>query len=353
MNEIIEKVNQLLQAEYTAEQIREIDTFLQVVLHDYDVSKKETALVVYTDSKNDRYIKRFALSKAIAGCSERTVKQYQNEIKRGLRAIGKDADDIVSGDVQCYIAQLLINGNSKSYVDTVRRYLSTFFNFLIKEELITRNPMLKVEKIKYHTEKESAFDDFEIERIRAKCKNSREKAIVELLLSTGCRASEAVSIKIADIDENAITVFGKGGKFRKVYLNAKSVIAISAYLAERQDTNPYLFPAGIPANTDAKLMGKYRHFQDKWYINPELISKTEHLDKESINKCVKRIGKRAGVENVHTHRFRRTCATSALRRGMTIELVSKMLGHEEIATTQIYLDLREEDLKNAHQKFVY
>ena len=101
------------------------------------------------------------------------------------------------------------------------------------------------------------------------------------------------------------------------------------------------------------LMGKYRSLQGDWYKNPEMVSAAEHLEKESINTCVKKIGKRAGVDNVHTHRFRRTCATMALRRGMTIELVSKMLGHEQIATTQIYLDLREEDLKNAHEKFVY
>lgn len=326
---------------------------LTLILNDYKIEPKETALIVYTEGKNELFIKRFVLAKAVAGCSERTVKQYSNEIWRYLRAIGKDADTVTSNDVQCYIAQLLINGNSKSYVDTVRRYLSSFYSFLLKEEMITKNPMLKVDKIKYHAEKESAFDDFEIEKIRAACANSREKAIVELLLSTGCRASEAVNIKITDIEDDTITVFGKGGKFRKVYLNAKSIVSIQAYLSERKDTNPYLFPAGIQAKTDVALMGKYRSLQGKWYMHPELVSQSECLNKESINSCVKKIGKRAGVENVHTHRFRRTCATSALRRGMTIELVSKMLGHEEIATTQIYLDLHEEDLKHAHSKFVY
>lgn len=326
---------------------------LTVILDDYKIEPKETALTVCTEGKNEMYIRRFLLNKAIAGCSEKTIKQYSNEISRFLRAIGKDADTISSNDIQCFIAQLLIKGISKSYVDTVRRYLSSFYNFLSKEELIEKNPMLKIEKIKYHTDKEAAFSDYEVEMIRGACTTSREKAIVELLLSTGCRASEIASIKTADIEDDTITVFGKGGKFRKVYLNAKSIVAIQAYLADRKDENPYLFPAGNQAKDDGKLMGRYRSIKSKWYMYPELVNKTMPMSKESINICVKRIGKMAGVENVHTHRFRRTCATMALRRGMAIELVSKMLGHEQIQTTQIYLDLREKDLKNAHEKFVY
>lgn len=333
--------------------LAEVQRKLTVILDDYKIEPKETALTVYTEGKNEMYVKRFILAKAIAGCSEKTIKQYANEISKFLKAIGKDADVISSNDVQCFIAQLLAKGVSKSYVDTVRRYFSSFYTFLLKEELIEKNPMLKVEKIKYHTDKEAAFSDYEIEMIRGACITLREKAIIELLLSTGCRASEAVSIKIADIESDTITVFGKGGKFRKVYLNAKSIVAIEAYLAERKDENPYLFAAGNQAKDDGKLMGRYRSLKGKWYMYPELVNKTEPMNKESINICVKRIGKRAGVENVHTHRFRRTCATMALRRGMTIELVSKMLGHEQIQTTQIYLDLREEDLKNAHEKFVY
>ena len=77
-----------------------------------------------------------------------------------------------------------------------------------------------------------------------------------------------------------------------------------------------------------------------------------HTDKSSIEASLRKIGRRAQVENVHPHRFRRTCATMALRRGMPIEQVSMMLGHEQISTTQIYLDIDETDLKQAHKKYV-
>lgn len=95
-----------------------------------------------------------------------------------------------------------------------------------------------------------------------------------------------------------------------------------------------------------------REEMKNWHAHPELVSDLEHQDKCSIESIVRKIGKRAGVDRVHPHRFRRTCATMALRHGMPIELVSKMLGHESIATTQIYLDIGEESLKTAHKKFI-
>ena len=89
-----------------------------------------------------------------------------------------------------------------------------------------------------------------------------------------------------------------------------------------------------------------------WFKDPRLVTKADHFWRDSVNNMVRTIGKRAGVKGVHTHRFRRTCATQALRHGMPIELVSMMLGHEQISTTQIYLDIRDDDLQAAHRKYV-
>ena len=90
----------------------------------------------------------------------------------------------------------------------------------------------------------------------------------------------------------------------------------------------------------------------EWYRHPDLVHKSMHQDLSSIESVVRKIGKRAGVEKVHPHRFRRTCATFALRRGMPIEQVSMMLGHESIDTTQIYLDISDKDLELSHKKYV-
>lgn len=94
-----------------------------------------------------------------------------------------------------------------------------------------------------------------------------------------------------------------------------------------------------------------RDYKDLW-ADPENICDEGHIDSGTVEKITRKIGKRAGVEKANPHKFRRTCATMALRRGMPIEQVSKMLGHEEIATTQIYLDLSEDELAQAHRKYV-
>lgn len=317
---------------------------LHMLLDEYDISPREREIVPYTEGKNEMLLKRFILAKTVAGRTERTVRQYYAEIKRSLQRIGKDADTIVTADVQAYLAQLMIAGNSKSYCDTVRRYLSSFFKYLSKEELIVKNPMDRVDNIKYHTEKESAFSDMEIEKMRVACKNNFQRAMFETLLSTGCRASEIVSIKTNDMKDGKIDIVGKGEKHRTVYINAKASVAIERYMQERNDSNPFLFPGGV-FGTD----GSKKH---DWYKNAENVSAYRHYSPSSVNNLVRGIARRANVKGAHAHRFRRSCATHALRHGMPIEMVSMMLGHEKISTTQIYLDVREEDLKNAHQKYV-
>lgn len=329
--------------------LQRIKAKLTIVLDDYKISPKEEALVVYTEGKNDYYLRKFLLAKAVAGRQERTLKIYGSEIARTLRRIGKDVDTITSEDVQVLLARMLQNGCKKGYCDTIRRYLNTFYGWLYREELIKTNPMNKVDHVKFKREKETAFSDMEIELIRQACRTSMQKAVVEMLLSTGCRASELVSIKITDMDEDKVSILGKGEKWRTVYINAKACVAVKNYLAERKDTNPYLFPRAV----DVKQRSQIANFAKRdWYQNPEMVTVNQSFAASSVNAMVRKIGERAGVSSVHAHRFRRTCATQALRHGMPIELVSMMLGHEQISTTQIYLDIREDDLKAAHRKYV-
>lgn len=272
--------------------------------------------------------------------------------------MGKDADTVTSDDIQILLALKLRDGVSKSYANTLRLYLSTFYAYLMREELIARNPMLKIEKIKFHKKDEGAFSEIEVERIRDGCRNARERAIVELLLSTGCRLSELVSIRIDDIQDGAATILGKGQKYRNVYLNAKATVAVENYLKERRDANPYLFPASVMERGEVfdgkdETSVKFRRLGAEWYKDASLVSPDRAAWKDVIGQIVSRLGRRVKVENCHPHRFRRTCATFALRRGMPVEQVSKMLGHASIATTQIYLDLREDELAQAHRKYVY
>lgn len=330
---------------------------IMLLLSGYEIKRREANIVVYTGDENERILKRFIVAKHVIGCQPRTLENYYRELKKALLLINKPIRDITTEDILMYLAQILRRGGSKSYANNTRLRFSTFFNWLYAQELIRHNPMGQVERIRFHREPEKAFGMEEIERMRICLRTWRERALFEVLLSTGCRVSELCSIKIPDINGKRITIFGKGGKYRDVYLNARAQIALEQYLAERLDVSPYLFPGAKRYVMRDMQQGpdaiRPRKDLAHWYhLRPDLVDTTRPMNIGGVKDMLNRVGKAASVENVHPHRFRRTCATYALRRGMPIELVSKMLGHTSIATTQIYLDLDEHALEEAHVKFV-
>ena len=328
--------------------VSNISQELTIVLNDYEVTTRETALAIRNEDKNKYFFQKFLIAKTVKGCTQNTLKVYKTELSRIIGTIDKSIDEITSDDIRYYLALRQKRDNvSKTTVGNELRYLKSFFNFLKDDELIVHNPVAKIEKIKSDRKKKEAFTELDIEKIRNACETTREKMIVEVFLSTGCRVGELVKIKLSDVESDKLIVHGKGEKDRTVYLNAKAMIAIENYIKERKDSNPYLLPKGYD-------FARKRYFKDmkNWYRYPENVNPTEHTDKSCIEQVVRKIGKRAGVKNTHPHRFRRTCATFALRRGMPVIQVSKMLGHEDISTTQVYLDLSEEDLYQAHKKYV-
>lgn len=350
-NDIVYKIIYKMLDVLNTDKIESLKNVINIVLNDYEISKKEKSLVTYNDGEIDFFMKRFLVTKKVEGCTDRTIQMYGTTITKILYKINKPIKDINSDDILVYLANRDVKDKvSKVTQDNELRFLRTFFSFLLSEEYINKNPCLKLKPIKAAKKKKYAFTEIEIERIRNACKNNKERALIELLLSTGCRASEIVQIKYNDIRDNRVTILGKGNKERIVYINAKAQIAVENYLTERKDENIYLFPKMLSV-IESKDIRKKRNINVD-YKNPIFILEEGHSDKGYPNSIVKRIGKRAGVVNTHTHRFRRTCATLALKRGMPILQVSKMLGHEQISTTQIYLDISEDELEQSHKKYV-
>lgn len=337
------------------ENIADAKLVITMKLGEYDVKKEETSLTVYEGDVNELILRRFLAAKLAKGCSPRTITCYRNSVRMTLEKIGKPYMDVTADDVRLYIATRIHKDHiSKTTANNERRFLSSFYDWLQKEEILLRNPMRKVEQVKETKKKKKAFTAMEIEKLRYACKTSRETAIVEVLLSTWCRVSELAEIKLTDISDGKVTVHGKGDKYRECFLNAKACLALDNYLSERSDQNPYLFPRAKNAG-DVKSMikGHSKEEQREWYKYSDRVDETRRTDTGTIEAIIRKIGKRAGVENTHPHRFRRTGATMALRNGMPILQVSKILGHEDIGTTQIYLDISIEELEQAHKKFSY
>lgn len=325
-----------------------------VLLSRYEIQSRCTEVMEVNKDKTDLLIRKFLISKTVAGCTDATIRNYGSGLKNILGKIGKDVSRITADDIRLYIAlRVKKDGISDVTADNELRTLRTFYAWMQKEEIIEKNPMMKVDAIKVRKTQKKALSDDEIEMLRYAMKDDeRMSAAMEVILSTGCRVAELVNIRVDEIEGDRILVHGKGNKDRYVYLNARARMSLDIYMGMRKDKNPYLFPAACTAEPGKSNVLPHISTDDWWKKKASLVSKTGHIGKGTIETQMRKYSKMAGVDSAHPHKLRRTCATMALRRGMPIEQVSKMLGHEQLDTTKIYLDLSEEDLRQAHKRYV-
>lgn len=335
-----------------APDIQEAKNMLYMLVSPYEITSRCTEIVVQDEERNEYLLKKFLIAKKVNGCTPRTLVFYNCNIQGFFREIKKTVDDITADDIRCYMAiRQRRDGISQTTLVNTIRSVSSFFTWLVAEELVQKNPVMKLGKIKNPKTKLNALTELEVEKMRAVLTDDREKLIIEMLLSTGCRVTELSQILLSEIDGTKILIHGKGQKDRYVYLNARAELTLKTYLQQRKDNNPYLFPR-MKSIAEIPRKGISQKAYISWWKKPEFISEEQHITKDSIEIITKRVAKRAGVEQANPHKFRRTCATMALRRGMPVEQVSKMLGHEKLETTQIYLDLTEDELEQAHKKYV-
>ena len=324
---------------------------LIMCLSKYDIKEDETHLIPYEGDVNDEILQKFLIAKTARGLSHRTLRTYKHSVSNTLRMIGKPYTQVTANDIRLYLAKRVNrDGLSKTGANNERRFLSAFYTWLQKEEILMKNPMSKVEPIKETKQKKKAYSNLELEKIRMACRDEYERALIETLISTWCRISEVAEIKIRDLDGNKIIVHGKGDKYREVYLSAKASLAIDTFLKARKDQSPYLFPPSTFKFGEHEKGVKSADLH-LWWKEPEKVG-TGIRDRGSLESVIRNIGKRAGVENVHPHRFRRTGATMALRAGMPLMEVSQILGHNSVGTTQIYLDIDNQQLESTHERYV-
>lgn len=278
---------------------------------------------------NSNYLAMFLNAKKIEGCSERTLSYYKTTVEKLLDRITDPIRKVTTDDIREYLANYQgLNDCSKTTIDNIRRNISSFFTWLEEEDYIIKSPMRRIHKIKTTKTVKEVISDEEIEKMRDKCKNLRDLAIIDLLYSTGIRIGELVRLNIEDIDfeERECIVFGKGDKERRVYFDAKTKIHLTDYINSRFDTNPALF-----VTLDAPY---------------------DRLQISGVEIRLRRLGRELGINKVHPHKFRRTMATRAIDKGMPIEQVQKLLGHSQIDTTMHYAIVNQTNVKVAHRKFI-
>lgn len=310
---IIGELSQELALRFDTKDIQIISMSLNKILDNYDiVGEKQKYDLITVDDYNNELIKRYIAKKSISGISKGSIQQYVRETNKMLVALNKRACDITSNDIENYLITYKYTHNiSNTTLNNTKRYINNFFLYLHSEEIINRNPVEKVTRIKEDTIRDTPITKIEEEKLYGACTNLRDKALIEFLFATGCRVGEVANAKISDVDfkNNTVTVVGKGNKQRTVCISDKALYYLSTYLNSRHDKNPSLFVGVYKARTIGVC---------------------------GIQNAVKTIGERANVPNIHPHRFRATLATRLIDKGMGIHQVQNLLGHTSIDTTMIY-----------------
>jgi len=278
---------------------------------------------------NEEYLDMFIAAKSIEGCSKRTLSYYKATIETMLEEVTISIRKITTEDMRRYLADYQKrNDCSKVTEDNIRRNISSFFSWLEEENYILKSPMRRIHKIKTIQQVKEVISDEDIERLRDHCRCKRDLAMIDLLYSTGIRVGELVNLNLSDVDFEAreCVVFGKGGKERRVYFDAKAKLHLQSYVASRKDNNPALFVTLDSPNDRLKISG--------------------------VEIRIRELGRSLNLHKIHPHKFRRTMATRAIDKGMPIEQVQKILGHSQIDTTMQYAMVNQSNVKASHRRFI-
>lgn len=291
----------------------EAQAVLETQLDKYDLSPRCTELAVLDDSAF-AVLTDYLNCKRIEGRSEKTLIRYRYELEKMLMYFRKPLTEYTTADIRGYLDYREKNGVyrqriSKTTLDGMRRIYSSFFAWITAERIIEWNPCLAVKPIKHKKTVRKPYTSIEIQKIREACKTSRDTAMIDWFLSTGCRIAEVANARLTDIDWQTKTcvVTGKGNKEREVYFTDVVAMHLTEYISQRTGMCSALFQTSRG--------------------NPLTIA--------GIRAAIKRIGERAGVLKVIPHRFRHTFA-SILCTKMPLVEVSFLMGHEDVSTTQVY-----------------
>lgn len=313
----------------TTETLNKISSALDRASQRYEVSIKELSLSVNVEPIPE-LVKIYLVVKKTEGLSAGTIENYSLILQNFFGRVRKSAADVTANDIRLFLYDYKKYRNvSDRTLDKYRQMICWFFGWAHTEEYIPRNPAKSIKAIKHETKDRQALTQMEMEQLRTGCESVRDRAILELMYSTGCRVSEMATLKKSDINWEAGTVhlFGKGRKHRNSFLNARATLALRTYLKSRSDTCDDLI---LTERAPYKAVGK-----------------------EALEAIIRKIAERSGLgRKVTPHIIRHTTATIAVNAGMPIEDVSKLLGHASVNTTMIYAKASNEKVQSEHIRCV-
>ena len=321
-NEVLQNmIHQLKDEQY--EKLKEV---LDMVLVNYKIEEIKDEL---NGEDNQHYVESFLSSKRLEGCSEKTLHYYESTIQILLDKVQQHVKHVTTDDLRKYLTDYQNDHkSSRVTIDNIRRILSSFFSWLEDEDYIVKSPVRRIHKVKSATTIKETYSDESLELMRDNCNSLRDLALIDILASTGMRVGELVLLNVDDINfnERECVVFGKGDKERIVYFDARTKIHLQNYINSRNDENKALF---------VSIKKPYNR-----------------LSIGAIETIIRNLGKQLDIPKAHPHKFRRTLATKAIDKGMPIEQLQKLLGHQKIDTTLQYAMVKQSNVKIAHKRYI-
>lgn len=277
---------------------------------------------------SEELLELFLHAKQVQGCTPATIEHYRYVLTQMHDQMEIPFVDMTTHEIMEYFARMENDfGLSAATRSSHRSAYNSLFTWLYAEEFVDRNPMLRIPPIKVPKTIRKPYSPKELAMLEGAAwdpDNSRDLAIIHFLRSTACRINEACQLNIEDVDmaNRRAKVYGKGAKERFIHFDEEAELYLTSYLAEREDDDPALFHG-----------------------------RQGRLSPDGVRRMLKRVAAKANVAKTHPHRFRRTQATNLLRKGMPLEKVSKLLGHDNLDTTMTYIYLDDEDIAAAYKKY--
>ncbi|MBX3053833.1 MAG: tyrosine-type recombinase/integrase [Caldilineaceae bacterium] len=271
----------------------------------------------------------FLLDAESRSLTQSTITYYRQRVGRFLDWCETQnitfINELNTNHLRSYLVYLQRKGLASQSQHTAASAIRAFLNFCVTERWLDESPMARLRMPRVEKKILSALDVAEVHRLLSACVSERDKAIVLCLLDTGCRASEFVGLNGGDVNlkDGSVRVLGKGRKERITYLGVKARKQLMRYYTRR----------GTPGDNEPVWISEKGGTQ---------------LTYSGLHQILKRLGKRATIENSTPHRFRRTFALWCLRSGMNIFSLQRLMGHSDIDVLQKYLALVERDLQDAH-----
>ena len=271
------------------------------------------------------------------GLSRNTLEAYRSDLLQlgvWLHETGKDALTVEHTDLAAFVATLASAGAASTTIQRKVACLRSFYRHLRREEILDRDPTAELKGPPRGKRLPKVLTRDEVALLLSQPRGGspaalRDRALLELMYACGLRASEAVEMRLdeLDLDEGVLRANGKGSKERLVPIGSKAVAALFAWLT-----------VGRP-----RLVG----IRDESHVF--VNQRGQGLTRQGLYKIVQRHAKSAGLaDKMSPHTLRHTFATHLLAGGCDLRSLQEMLGHADIATTQIYTHLSAERLKDVY-----